>query len=579
MSTANEISQNTVVVGDGVVTVIPYQFEYFNDENIDVLVTKFDTATEVVTELVVNVDYLKFVDRIQLGVPLAVGERLLVERVITDVQPLEYDSLRPFPDTVHEKQEDRTFMSLSGLKNMLKRVATLGKFVPQSVRVELPEPEAGKYLVWDGTSGKLANIDGTADLLTQTAAEVVYDNTGSTLTSGFVEGAIDELDVKVEALDATVSGLTPGEVNTASNVGVTANLNDAGLYKEKVLEDLRFKALKIVTDTVSNVGFLTENTNDITVNMPHVSVSVNADDYDAAIFAASSALIPGGSAYGTVSFDATSSGRIKFYWVDRNIWFTWDGIRWVPDDLSQLFPRVRAIYGMDNAASFGDLLGLASGSTTFTGTLSAQPIDVLSGFLAQSVQRTALTATSSSSAIVGISQNANTGSLYRSTTRSGSGFTFECTFGHQAGSGANATRRIFAGITSSIATITDANPSALTNFIGVGTDSGDANFQIMHNAASTTTKTDLGSDFAKAVNNNEKIYRLKLTNYPLESDVYWEFSDLSFSALSPLTVTGIIGSNLPPENLGLKLRLTSSVGGTSSPIGLNVYEIKLATQY
>ena len=170
MSTTNERSQNDIVVGDDVVTVIPYQFNYFEDvnANIEIVVTKKDTNVdpEAVTVLVEGTDYDKYDDRIELTSPLLVGELLLVERVVVDVQPYDYQSMRPFPAEVHERQEDRTFMSLSELKNKFKRTPMFNKFNEEEILIE--DPIDGNFLkfVYDSVEDKwfISSDQSTVDL-------------------------------------------------------------------------------------------------------------------------------------------------------------------------------------------------------------------------------------------------------------------------------------------------------------------------------------------------------------------------------------------------------------------------------
>lgn len=170
MSTTNERSQNDIVVGDGVVTVIPYQFNYFEDvnDNIEIVVTKKDTNVdpEEITVLVEGTDYDKYDDRVELTNPLLVGELLLVERVVVDVQPYDYQSMRPFPAEVHEKQEDRTFMSLSELKNKFKRTPMFNKFNEEEILIE--DPIDGNFLkfVYDSDEDKwlISSDQSTIDL-------------------------------------------------------------------------------------------------------------------------------------------------------------------------------------------------------------------------------------------------------------------------------------------------------------------------------------------------------------------------------------------------------------------------------
>lgn len=146
MSTSNEISQNVVVVGDDIVDVIPYQFNYFRDANISIVVTKKNTnlTPTVYSVLTEGPDYTRYNDRIELSTRLLVGEFLLVERVVTNVQPVDYEELRPHSAFIHERQEDRTYMSLSEIKNMFKRVPMFNKFNEDEMVIE--DPVDGNYL-------------------------------------------------------------------------------------------------------------------------------------------------------------------------------------------------------------------------------------------------------------------------------------------------------------------------------------------------------------------------------------------------------------------------------------------------
>jgi len=225
MSTTTEIARNTVVIGDGVVTTIPFQFNFIQDDNqVAVVVTSLDTVTEVQTVLTEGVDYVITGSSIVLSLPLPTGTNLLVERLTEAIQILDYDEDSPFPAEVTEDSMDRVYFAIAELKDLLKRAALLDKFEDPTLRVVIPNPELGKYLAWDGLTGKLVNIDGTADLLTQTSAEVVHNPSDSTLTSGFVKGAIDELDVKAEALNLRVTATEDEIVTIQSDITDIENL-------------------------------------------------------------------------------------------------------------------------------------------------------------------------------------------------------------------------------------------------------------------------------------------------------------------------------------------------------------------
>lgn len=119
---------------------------------------------------------------------------------------------------------------------------------------------------------------------------------------------------------------------------------------------------------------------------------------------------------------------------------------------------------------------------------------------------------------------------------------FRLVFRWGAGDGATvASVRSFAGVTSSVSAIGNADPSSLTNMFGVGNDSADTNLQFMHNDGSgTATKVDLGSNFLSA-SLNADVLELVLFSAPNSGTVYWQVTRLNTGD----TVTGNFNSDLP----------------------------------
>lgn len=155
------------------------------------------------------------------------------------------------------------------------------------------------------------------------------------------------------------------------------------------------------------------------------------------------------------------------------------------------------------------------------------------------------------------------------------GFTFVCRFGPSRGVASNATRRFFVGLSSLTAAPTDAEPSTVTtNAIGVGADAADTNWQIIHrNASAGATKIDTG--FAKGVADTSEMYELALFTSPAGSTVGYEFTRLSDGAV----FSGTISTNLPAVTTLLAPRGWTSVGGTSSAVGIALASLYLETDY
>lgn len=158
------------------------------------------------------------------------------------------------------------------------------------------------------------------------------------------------------------------------------------------------------------------------------------------------------------------------------------------------------------------------------------------------------------------------------------GFHFITRFGPSRGSASNATRRFFAGFTSNTAAPTDVNVSttaAWANLIGVGCDSGDTNWQIMHrNGTATTTKIDtgIGKSYADAV----EMFDLAIFAPPNGGGPV----GILFTRLSDgVTFSTTITTNLPTSTQLLNWQIFSSVGGTNSVMGVSIASVYIETDF
>lgn len=138
------------------------------------------------------------------------------------------------------------------------------------------------------------------------------------------------------------------------------------------------------------------------------------------------------------------------------------------------------------------------------------------------------------------------------------------------------THRMFAGMSSITAAVTDVNPSTLANIIGAGYDSADSNWQIMHKTGTgTATKIDLGASFPRQSADRSKMYELALFCPPASASIQYEFTDLITGAVA----TGTLSSNLPAATTLLKAMIYASVGGTSSVVGVSIASAYIETDY
>lgn len=139
-----------------------------------------------------------------------------------------------------------------------------------------------------------------------------------------------------------------------------------------------------------------------------------------------------------------------------------------------------------------------------------------------------------------------------------------------------ATHRFYIGMTSFSSTATDANPSTRNDLIGVGYDTGDTNFQLMHKTGSgAVTKVNLGASFPRQTVDRSKMYDLILYCPPGDSGVFYQFTDLETGAVA----SGEITTNLPTLTTLFKFVAIASVGGTSSVVGITPAQFHIETDY
>lgn len=153
------------------------------------------------------------------------------------------------------------------------------------------------------------------------------------------------------------------------------------------------------------------------------------------------------------------------------------------------------------------------------------------------------------------------------------GFHFVCRFGPATGA-TLATRRGFVGMGPTAAP-TDVEPSSITNIVGVGHDAADTNYKIMHRGAGAITKIDTGIPKVCSADRDD-VYELALFALPgTTQQVGYEFQRLTTGD----RVTGVITTNLPTNTTLLAPRGWTSVGGTSSVIGIAMMGLTIETDY
>jgi hypothetical protein len=144
---------------------------------------------------------------------------------------------------------------------------------------------------------------------------------------------------------------------------------------------------------------------------------------------------------------------------------------------------------------------------------------------------------------------------------------FECKIvGGPATGVATATSRYFMGMVAGVTAPTDVEPSTVQNIFGVGYDAADTNLQLMHKLASgAVTKVDLGASFPVPTTDRSRIYQLEIhAAAGTTQSIGYKLTEI----ISGVTTTGIVTTNIPATTTLLAPRIWSSVGGTSSVIGI-----------
>lgn len=216
-------------------------------------------------------------------------------------------------------------------------------------------------------------------------------------------------------------------------------------------------------------------------------------------------------------------------------------------------------------------LGVMGIALSATGTATAANVATTNIHTAQRRLEYAVT-TAAATAVAGWR---DTAAKYFMGTAPLGGFFFVCRFGPSRGNAANSTKRMFVGFSSLTGAPTDVQPSSTeTNAIGIGCDSGDANFQFIHrNGSAAATKIDLGTPFAKATSDNSTAYELAMFCPPGGTTVQWMVTNLGTGDV----VTGTASTNLPASSTLLAPRGWISVGGTSSVIGISLIGLYIET--
>lgn len=138
-----------------------------------------------------------------------------------------------------------------------------------------------------------------------------------------------------------------------------------------------------------------------------------------------------------------------------------------------------------------------------------------------------------------------------------------------------ALQRTFVGLVGSTGALaTTLDPLAITNSIGVGNSSADANLQMITNdGAGNAPKIDLGANFPAS--NAAAMYDLTMFCKPNGDEVAWRVMRLDTGDVA----SGVLTSELPAKTTMLYPRAYMNNGGTAAAVILDLMRIYLETDY
>lgn len=208
----------------------------------------------------------------------------------------------------------------------------------------------------------------------------------------------------------------------------------------------------------------------------------------------------------------------------------------------------------------GTVIAVINITNTATGTATTRNVATTNLFT--SIRRIGYV----SAAAAGSSAGTRHGALqfWRGNASGLGGFYYVVRFG-MSSAAAVATQRTFIGFTASVAVIGNVEPSSLTNILGFGADSTDANFSFMHNAAAVTTKETLSASFP-ARSLSADFMEIRIYCPPNGTTIGYSIENLSTGAF----LEGSVTTNIPSNTTLLSPQIWTNNGTTALACGIDI---------
>jgi hypothetical protein len=134
-----------------------------------------------------------------------------------------------------------------------------------------------------------------------------------------------------------------------------------------------------------------------------------------------------------------------------------------------------------------------------------------------------------------------------------------------------ASPRMFLGLSSSVATPTNVEPSTLTNVIGVGMGAADTNLKIFYGGSAAQTPIDLGTNFPVTTATNQGYEVIFSNAYTSNNSVSYQVINLNTGTVATGTLTAATpGTQLPASSTFLGHQLWRTNNATAAAVGLDL---------
>ena len=134
-----------------------------------------------------------------------------------------------------------------------------------------------------------------------------------------------------------------------------------------------------------------------------------------------------------------------------------------------------------------------------------------------------------------------------------------------------ASPRMFLGLSSTVTTPSNVEPSTLTNIIGVGMGAADTNLKIFYGGSAAQTPIDLGTNFPVTTATNQGYEVIFSNAYTSNNSVAYQITNLNTGTVSTGTLTAATpGTQLPASTTYLGHQLWRTNNATAAAVGLDL---------